>query len=1055
MPKNPHADFSPVLDGYSGIGAFRFWCQTALPLTYDDSLSYYELLNKVVNYLNHTINDLTAVENNTSALAEAYNQLQKYVNDYFDDLDIEAELRNVLDAMAEDGTLDALLDPIVENQLPGVVEEKIDGVVAEQIDGAVAGQIDESVADQLPALVDAGIPGEVSDWLDENVDPVGSAVVVDSSLTISGAAADAKVTGDELSDLKTQLDNVVVDVRSIVYKWVEGYRLQTDVDTVNPNGATANSSYAYIIIPCEKGVKYKITTTANPTYRGCVITDSSYNVQVYLGNTFTNHVFTATENGYIICNTQDRTADHSLSRIETYSELKEQFDYLGIYDYIDFSVTAGTGHASTADQLNISIKSGAGFYVLVSGSIDRWNIVAYYDDGTSETLIGDADYYGIAAKNIYAFGISASNSWISQSGTVRVQAYTANSVYDRISRIENTIIPLGKYYTETFDVTAGTSHSSTADKMPVNILTGQGFSAYVVSTVPRYQIYAYYSDGTNEKIATDAPYTGIASKDIAALSVYILGDWITTDTTVTIKTYTTKSVYERLENLEIREDAVEKEIGQVGYCYTKNINAIASTAHSSALDRMPVNFKNGEEFYVFVSGGITRYQIYLVYSDTTSEKVTQDYPFYGSASKDVSYIGIYWDAAWVPADTVVSIKAFYADSLYGKTANIPGVKTVETTVLGADLPDNLADYGITQGYATAMQNAIDAWMSYYAGDDKIIPFIVHTDQHGTLTLANKDIFRMIDYLVNWDGVSAIFNLGDTVEDHWETDYASLRCETLETALKCLENIPKNKRIDVFGNHDTWYDTGEVRWDEELGKYVKIVTNLPSMKYNNPYFLSDGLITRKVADNSGLKVVYDTKRNVKYLILAGWDYSYNGVATSDKYQYYWINQDHLEWIVKEMEKNDGYDLILVSHVPLEMGATGCVDPITGTSIERAEPVYITHLNNFLVPLWNARKNKTSGAVSSNGVSVSYNFTNCENDCYCALSGHTHWDGIQYLNNANDGLLNVAFDFFKEGQTVHFGVIDRGERKIKVWKLSNDSNTPAVTAWEKDLDKVTTP
>ena len=151
MPKNPHADFSPVLDGYSGIGAFRFWCQTALPLTYDDSLSYYELLNKVVNYLNHTIEDLTAVESNTSALAEAYDKLQKYVNDYFDDLDVEAELRNVLDAMAEDGTLDALLDPLVENQLPGVVDEKIDGVVAEQIDGAVAGQIDESVADQLPA----------------------------------------------------------------------------------------------------------------------------------------------------------------------------------------------------------------------------------------------------------------------------------------------------------------------------------------------------------------------------------------------------------------------------------------------------------------------------------------------------------------------------------------------------------------------------------------------------------------------------------------------------------------------------------------------------------------------------------------------------------------------------------------------------------------------------------------------------------------------------------------------------------------------------------------
>lgn len=44
------------------------------------------------------------------------------------------------------------------------------------------------------------IASAVTDWLEENVDPVGSAVVVDSSLTVSGAAADAKVTGDKLSE---------------------------------------------------------------------------------------------------------------------------------------------------------------------------------------------------------------------------------------------------------------------------------------------------------------------------------------------------------------------------------------------------------------------------------------------------------------------------------------------------------------------------------------------------------------------------------------------------------------------------------------------------------------------------------------------------------------------------------------------------------------------------------------------------------------------------------------------------------------------------------------
>ena len=34
---------------------FKFWCQKVLPLVYDDSLSYYEVLCKVVKYINELI----------------------------------------------------------------------------------------------------------------------------------------------------------------------------------------------------------------------------------------------------------------------------------------------------------------------------------------------------------------------------------------------------------------------------------------------------------------------------------------------------------------------------------------------------------------------------------------------------------------------------------------------------------------------------------------------------------------------------------------------------------------------------------------------------------------------------------------------------------------------------------------------------------------------------------------------------------------------------------------------------------------------------------------
>lgn len=75
--------------------------------------------------------------------------------------------------------------------------------------GNIQSQINKKVdSTQLSNYVANQLNLDVTNWLDENVNPVGSAVVVDSSLTVSGAAADAKVTGDEISDLKNATDDI-------------------------------------------------------------------------------------------------------------------------------------------------------------------------------------------------------------------------------------------------------------------------------------------------------------------------------------------------------------------------------------------------------------------------------------------------------------------------------------------------------------------------------------------------------------------------------------------------------------------------------------------------------------------------------------------------------------------------------------------------------------------------------------------------------------------------------------------------------------------------------
>lgn len=59
------------------VGPFRYWCQKVLPAVYDDSLSYYELLCKVSDYLNQVI-ELTNTQ------SDAITELQTVVEDFLE-----------------------------------------------------------------------------------------------------------------------------------------------------------------------------------------------------------------------------------------------------------------------------------------------------------------------------------------------------------------------------------------------------------------------------------------------------------------------------------------------------------------------------------------------------------------------------------------------------------------------------------------------------------------------------------------------------------------------------------------------------------------------------------------------------------------------------------------------------------------------------------------------------------------------------------------------------------------------------------------------------------
>lgn len=108
------SDLKPV----QGLRPFTKFCCTIgnLPASYLASMTYEEQLLWLCDYLQNTV--IPTVNNNAEAVEELQNlyiELKNYVNNYFDNLDVQEEINNKLDEMAKDGTLDSIIEKYINN----------------------------------------------------------------------------------------------------------------------------------------------------------------------------------------------------------------------------------------------------------------------------------------------------------------------------------------------------------------------------------------------------------------------------------------------------------------------------------------------------------------------------------------------------------------------------------------------------------------------------------------------------------------------------------------------------------------------------------------------------------------------------------------------------------------------------------------------------------------------------------------------------------------------------------------------------------------------------
>ena len=130
----------------------------------------------------------------------------------------------------------------------------------------------EALTNVMTTVSLTDVANAVTDWLDDNI-PTGQTVAVDQSLTVSGAAADAKKTGDHLSDLKSALDIINGEEEYLKGTFING----------NSDQGVINTNY-----------KYRIVSSSIIAYNRAITLNAKTGFYAVI-DLFTNNVFTETK----------------------------------------------------------------------------------------------------------------------------------------------------------------------------------------------------------------------------------------------------------------------------------------------------------------------------------------------------------------------------------------------------------------------------------------------------------------------------------------------------------------------------------------------------------------------------------------------------------------------------------------------------------------------------------------------------------------------------------------------------------------------------------------
>lgn len=328
---------------YKNLTPFKWFCLTNFPfIEYDfDALTNYELMCKIVQYLNEVIVKTNEIGEQTENLTTSFINLKNYVDNYFENLDVQEEINNKLDDMVESGELAEIISQYLNSTaifgFDNVASMKsatnlVNGSYAKTLgyyaknDGGEATYKIRTVTND--DVIDEMFIIEIGDTQNELV---AELILEDDKLYANKLG----IKNDGSVDVSTKLNNVMQKLNQY---WLD----KNDINTLVLEG-TYLIENKVTIPPC-----VKLRNSGFVEIKSSVVNDSTFLID-YLSNDLPTNRFNKQQylygaiidfdKGCKIVSTRDKTTDNTVA-IEVGSRTNRGVDYpISRYNIRNVSIT--------------------------------------------------------------------------------------------------------------------------------------------------------------------------------------------------------------------------------------------------------------------------------------------------------------------------------------------------------------------------------------------------------------------------------------------------------------------------------------------------------------------------------------------------------------------------------------------------------------------------------------------------------------------------------------------------------------------------------------------